>query len=106
VFHLQGDLIDPAHLSACKDMLSTTSTNVLIYAGMDGWRRQMVQQGHELLSATLELADDVRQRITKIPGLHVLHDELVGAEASHDLDPLKVIVDLTGLGMETIRVVA
>src|SRR5215212_10097669 len=42
VFHVQGDLIDRAHLAACADVLATTSTNTLIYAGMDGWRRNMV----------------------------------------------------------------
>ena len=42
VFHVQGDLVDPAHLSACADLLMTTSPNVLIYAAIDGWRRQMV----------------------------------------------------------------
>jgi arginine decarboxylase len=99
VFHLQGDLIDPAHLSACADMLATTSPNVLIYAAMDGWRRQMVQHGHDLLSDTLALAHEVRQCIETLPGLHVLHDELIGAEASHELDPLKVIVDLSDLGI-------
>src|SRR4051795_1821639 len=76
VFHLQGDLVDPAHLSACEDMLATTSTNVLIYAAMDGWRRQMVQDGRRLLSAALDLAQDVRNRIAALPGLQVLHDEL------------------------------
>jgi arginine/lysine/ornithine decarboxylase len=99
VFHLQGDRIDPAHLSACEDMLATTSPNVLIYAAMDGWRRQMVQDGHRLLSAALDLADDVRERITKLPGMHVLHDRLIGVEASHELDPLKVIIDLAELGV-------
>jgi arginine decarboxylase len=99
VFHLQGELIDAAHLSACADMLSTTSSNVLIYAAMDGWRRQMVQHGRQLLSAALDLAGDVRQRVTDLPGLHVLHDELIGAEASHELDPLKVVIDLSELGI-------
>jgi arginine/lysine/ornithine decarboxylase len=99
VFHLQGDRIDPAHLSACEDMLATTSPNVLLYAAMDGWRRQMVQHGHQLLSDTLDLAEGVRQRITDLPGLHVLHDELIGVEASHELDPLKIIIDLTELGV-------
>jgi arginine decarboxylase len=99
VFHLQGDRVDPAHLSACADMLATTSPNVLVYAAMDGWRRQMVQHGHELLSTALDLADEVRQRITKLPGLHVLHDELIGAEASHELDPLKAIIDVSELGI-------
>jgi arginine/lysine/ornithine decarboxylase len=99
VFHLQGDRIDPAHLSACADMLATTSPNVLIYAAMDGWRRQMVQHGRQLLSDTLDLAENVRERITKLSGLHVLHDELLGAEASHELDLLKIIIDVSELGI-------
>jgi arginine/lysine/ornithine decarboxylase len=99
VFHLQGDLVDPAHLRACADMLSTTSPNVLLYAAMDGWRRQMVEQGHDLLTRALDLAEDVRSRLAKIPGLRVLRDELLGAEASHELDRLKVLVDLTDLGI-------
>jgi arginine decarboxylase len=99
VFHLQGDRIDPLHLGACADMLATTSPNVLIYAAMDGWRRQMVQHGHQLLSDVLGLVETVRDRITALPGLHVLSDELIGAEASHELDPLKVIIDVSGLGI-------
>jgi arginine/lysine/ornithine decarboxylase len=99
VFHLQGDRIDPAHLAACSDMLATTSPNVLMYAAMDGWRRQMVQHGNELLSATLDLAEHVRDRIAGRPGLRVLHDELIGVEASHELDMLKVIIDLSELNV-------
>ncbi len=99
VFHLQGERIDPAHLNACADMLATTSANVLVYAAMDGWRRQMVQHGHQLLSDTLDLAEDVRARIAKLPGARVLREQLIGVEASHELDPLKVIIDLDELGI-------
>ena len=45
VFHLQGDLVDPDRLSACADLLMTTSPNVLVYSALDGWRRQMVETG-------------------------------------------------------------
>jgi arginine/lysine/ornithine decarboxylase len=99
VFHLQGDRIDPAHLAACADMLATTSPNTLIYAAMDGWRRQMVQHGHELLGSALDLARELRAAIGDLPGLHVLHDELLGVEASHELDPLKILIDVSGLGI-------
>jgi arginine/lysine/ornithine decarboxylase len=99
VFHLQGDRIDPAFLSACADMLSTTSASVLLYAGMDGWRRQMVEHGHELLGSALALAADARERIAAVPGMHVLHDELLGAEASHELDELKIYIDTSELGI-------
>jgi arginine decarboxylase len=99
VFHLQGDRVDPTFLAACADMLSTTSPNTLIYAAMDGWRRQMVQHGHDLLTGALDLAADVREHIAKIPGLDPLHDALVGAEASHELDELKILVDVSALGI-------
>jgi arginine/lysine/ornithine decarboxylase len=96
-FHVQGDRIDLAHLSACADMLSTTSPNVLVYAGMDGWRRQMVQHGHRMLTDAMSLARDVRQQVAELPGLRVLEDELLDKEASHDLDRLKVLVDVAEL---------
>jgi arginine decarboxylase len=35
-------------------MLSTTSSNILIYAAMHGRRRQKVQHGHQLLSDALD----------------------------------------------------
>jgi arginine/lysine/ornithine decarboxylase len=99
VFHVQGDLVDPSRLAACADLLMTTSPNVMIYAAMDGWRRQMVQHGAELLGAALSLARRVRAEIDDMPGLHVLEDELLGKEASHDLDRLHVLISVAGLGI-------
>jgi arginine/lysine/ornithine decarboxylase len=96
VFHLQGDLVDQDRLSACADLLMTTSPNVMVYAAIDGWRRQMVQHGHELLSAAWDLAGKLRDDIELIPDLQVLDDELIGVEASHDLDCLQVLMDLSG----------
>ena len=60
----------------------TTSPNVLLYAAMDGWRRQMVEHGHELLSNALNLARQVRQEIELIPDVEVLDDELLGVQSS------------------------
>jgi lysine decarboxylase len=99
VFHVQGELVDPKHLSACADLLMTTSPNVLVYSAIDGWRRQMVRGGHDLLAATLELAEQLRQQVEHRPGLHVLREELLQAQASHDLDLLHVLIDVSGLGI-------
>ncbi|GAA3285571.1 ornithine decarboxylase [Dactylosporangium vinaceum] len=99
VFHTQGDLVDPRHLSACADLLMTTSPNVILYAGIDGWRRQMVEHGQRLLADALALTADVRQRLGAIGGLRVLHDELVVKEASRELDPMHVVMDLQELGI-------
>ncbi|MBV9353414.1 MAG: ornithine decarboxylase [Mycobacterium sp.] len=98
VYHVQGDLVDHDRLSACADQLMTTSPNVMLYAALDGWRRQMVQHGYELLGAALELAADVRGRIEQIPDVVVLDDELLGVEASRDLDRLQVMLDVSATG--------
>ncbi|OBH54006.1 ornithine decarboxylase [Mycobacterium colombiense] len=98
VFHVQGDLIDQDRLSGCADLLMTTSPNVLLYAAMDGWRRQMLEHGHELLGAALDLAHQLRADIESLPGVEVLDDELLGAQASHDLDRLQVLMDVSGTG--------
>lgn len=99
VFHVQGDLVDFPHLSACADLLMTTSPNVLIYTAIDGWRRHMVAHGRDLLGAALDLAGQVRARIDALPGLHVLEKEFLRQEASHDLDRLHVVIDLQDLGI-------
>ncbi len=99
VFHVQGDLVDRDRLSACADLLMTTSPNVMVYAALDGWRRQMVEHGRELLSDALQLAGELRNDIELIPDVEVLDDELLGVEASHDLDRLQILVDVSATGM-------
>ena len=98
VFHVQGDLIDRHRLSACADLLMTTSPNVMVYAALDGWRRQMVEHGRQLLGDALELARGLRGDIALIPDVEVLDDELLGVEASHDLYRLQVLIDVSATG--------
>ncbi|MFF2244388.1 aminotransferase class I/II-fold pyridoxal phosphate-dependent enzyme [Arthrobacter sp. NPDC058130] len=99
VYHLQGDLVDPAHLAACADLLMTTSPNAILYSAIDGWRRQMVQHGTELLGNALSLAGRLRTAIDALPGIQVLEDELLTAESSHDLDRMQILMDLSALGI-------
>ena len=99
VFHVQGDLVDADHLSDCADLLMTTSPNVMVYAAIDGWRRHMVAEGTELLGRTLDLAKSARSEIDGLPGLSVMENQLLRKEASHDLDRLQVLIDVSELGI-------
>jgi lysine decarboxylase len=103
VFHVQGDRVDRDRLSACADLLMTTSPNVLVYAAMDGWRRQMVEHGREKLSAALELVRGLRDDIELIPDVEVLDDELLGHQASHDLDRMQILMDVSATGTSGYR---
>jgi arginine decarboxylase len=93
VFHQQGDLVDPAVLKAREDLLGTTSPSSLVYATLDGWRRHMVEHGEALLGAVLALAKDTRAALEDLPGIHVMAAEF-GA-----YDPLKIVLDVSGLGI-------
>ncbi|KZB79315.1 aminotransferase class I/II-fold pyridoxal phosphate-dependent enzyme [Amycolatopsis regifaucium] len=99
VFHLQGDRVDPNVLKAREDLLGTTSPSSLVYATLDGWRRQMALQGKELLAAALKLVSSVRQSVAEIGGLRVLHDEFLGPRLADSVDPLKVVMDVRDLGI-------
>jgi arginine/lysine/ornithine decarboxylase len=82
-------------LAARADLLGTTSPSSLIYAGLDGWRRHMVEHGHALLSTTIELARSTRSALAEIPGIRVLsRSDLVGPDLADDQDPLKIVLDL------------
>jgi lysine decarboxylase len=104
VFHLQGDLIDPAELASRADLLGTTSPNVLLYAGIDAWRRQMVQHGRQLIGGAMELADRTRKAIEDIDGFHVNDaNDFCGPGLADDFDPLPVVIDIGELGTSGYR---
>ncbi|MGD6741389.1 aminotransferase class I/II-fold pyridoxal phosphate-dependent enzyme [Streptomyces sp. BH106] len=104
VFHLQGDLVAPDVLKNRADLWGTTSPSVLIYAGLDGWRRQMALHGRGLLTHALELAAEVRAAIEEIDGMHVHgREDFCGPGLADDLDPLPVVVDLAGPALSGYR---
>ncbi len=99
VFHLQGDRVDPAVLKAREDLLGTTSPTSLVYATLDGWRRMMVEQGERLLGAALSLAHRTRAALSDLDGVAVMGDEFTGPESALSIDPLKIVIDVSGMGI-------
>ncbi|MFF4324933.1 aminotransferase class I/II-fold pyridoxal phosphate-dependent enzyme [Streptomyces sp. NPDC001591] len=99
VFHLQHDRISPEVLAQREDLLGTTSASTLVYATLDGWRRQMVEQGHDLLETALSRARRIRAEIARMPGLRVMDREIVSSGLAAGFDPLKIVIDVRDLGI-------
>ena len=99
VFHLQGDRVDPAVLAAREDLLGTTSPTSLVYATLDGWRRQMVEHGERLLGETLALAQSTRAALSAVDGVAVMGLEFTAPGRAMTIDPLKIVLDVSGLGI-------
>jgi arginine/lysine/ornithine decarboxylase len=59
----------------------------------------MVEQGQELLTAALDRARRLRDAVAELPGLTVLDDHVLGPGKATELDPLKVVIEVGGLGI-------
>jgi len=92
-------------LKAREDLLGTTSSSSLVYATLDGWRRQMVEQGEQVLGAALVRAQKIRTDLAALPGLQVLGREVVRPGGAADLDPLAITVDVRELGISGLQAV-
>lgn len=101
VLHIKGPRVDPGRVAATVGMAQTTSPATFILATIDGCRRQMVLRGRELLDIAIELADDARYRLQRIPGISVLDAESLGV-AAYDLT--KLVIDVHGLGLTGFQV--
>ncbi|SDF90924.1 aminotransferase class I/II-fold pyridoxal phosphate-dependent enzyme [Streptomyces griseoaurantiacus] len=99
VFHLQGERVSPEVLKQREDLLGTTSPSSLVYATLDGWRRQMVRDGFGLLDAALRRAERVRKAVTAMPGLRLMGPEVVEQGLTAELDLLKITIDVRELGI-------
>jgi lysine decarboxylase len=51
-----------------------------------------------LLTAALVSVNELRERIERIPDVEVLDRELLGEEASHDLDRMQILIDVSATG--------
>ncbi|MUG99053.1 aminotransferase class I/II-fold pyridoxal phosphate-dependent enzyme [Scytonema sp. UIC 10036] len=100
MLHIQGNRIDPDRVSKALQLVQSTSPSYILLASLDAARQQMALHGKELMSRTLELAENARSRISQIPGLSVLEispkPAIQGAIA---LDKTRLTVTISGLGL-------
>ncbi|MEJ1932754.1 aminotransferase class I/II-fold pyridoxal phosphate-dependent enzyme, partial [Nostoc sp. NIES-2111] len=98
MLHLQGNRIDVDRVSKALQLLQSTSPSYLLLASLDAARQQMAMFGKELMSRTLQLADEARERISQIAGLSVLHSHRISPGFTA-LDRTRLTVTVSGLGL-------
>jgi arginine decarboxylase len=98
MLHQKGKRIRLDRLKAVLKMFLSTSPNLPMVASLDVARKQMATEGFTLLSRTIELAQETRNRLNGIPGLYCFGQELQGRKGIFALDPTKITVTVKGLG--------
>jgi arginine decarboxylase len=98
MLHQKGDRVRLDRLKAVLKMFLSTSPNLPLVASLDVARKQMATEGERLLSRTIELAVQTRERINRVEGLYCFGEEMQGRKGVFDLDPTKIAVTVKGLG--------
>lgn len=102
MLHIQGNRVDAQRLSKALQLLQSTSPSYILLASLDGARQQMALYGQQLMSQTLQLADEARNQISQIAGLTVL--ELAKTPGFLALDRTRLTVKVSDLGLSGFEV--
>jgi len=97
--HCREGRINISKLEAMLRLVQSTSPNYLLLASLDIARMQMATEGKKLLAQAIALADWVRNQINTIPGLYCFGEEKLGNPGIFSMDPTKITVTVTGLGL-------
>jgi lysine decarboxylase len=98
------DRIDERVLDRAVTLVESTSPNALLTASLDAARREAAVRGQELLAETVSSLAELRERIRAVPGLDVLDERIVGRSGVFAYDPLRLVVDVRGIGATGHRV--
>jgi arginine/lysine/ornithine decarboxylase len=91
----RGQVVDQERLALAYELFETTSPSVAILASMDATRRDHAVKGEKLWGDLLDLADEARADLATIEGVRVLGRERLGGDAAYDLDPSKILLDIS-----------
>ena len=72
MLHVQGERININRLNKALQLTQSTSPSYILLASLDAARQQIALHAKELLTQTLQLAEEARNKISQIPGLSIL----------------------------------
>ncbi|WP_053364521.1 aminotransferase class I/II-fold pyridoxal phosphate-dependent enzyme [Bacillus sp. FJAT-27251] len=99
ILNVKEGLVSSKRVQSIISMLTTTSTSYLLLASLDVARRRLVTEGRELIGATINLAQSIRERVNKIEHLYCVGEEILGSKATFGYDPTKLIISVKDLGI-------
>ena len=95
----RGGRVPTERIRAASGIVQSTSPNEILLASLDLARAQMAGEGRDCLAAAIRAAEELRRHINEIDGLWAFGAEYMGADGMAALDPLKITVQVAGLGL-------
>jgi len=104
MLHVRSRLVSHEEVSRQLAILQSTSPSYLLLASLDAAVAHMESGGEELVRRAVKIANRVREQINGIPGLKCLGEEIVSSGRAVSLDPAKLLISVSGLGLSGHRV--
>lgn len=99
MLHVKGSGVDAGRVAGILQMLQSTSPSYILMASLDLARMQMATEGRKLLGKAIDLAEEARVRINRIPGLRCLDTQQVKEWGDLTLDATKLTISVKELGL-------
>ncbi|CAI8616685.1 unnamed protein product [Vicia faba] len=97
MLHMSGDIVDKDKISRCLRTLQPTSPSFLLLASLDAARAQLSESPDVIFNQAVELANEAKNLLKRIPGISVLeHSSFPNFLA---MDPLRLTVGFWELGL-------
>ena len=100
IHRARGSVVSADRLHAAFNLLCSTSPSHLALASLDLSRRDLARDGRERFAAATERALALRAALAALPGLDVLEASAFAGLRTLTLDPLRMTIDVSGLGVD------
>ena len=94
-----AELLDEHVVDRVVTLVESTSPNSLLLGSLDAARRFAAVEGAALLAETVDGLRKTRAAIAALPGLAVLDERMTERPSVFDYDPLRLAIDVRGLGI-------
>ncbi|WP_432642538.1 aminotransferase class I/II-fold pyridoxal phosphate-dependent enzyme [Acidaminococcus sp.] len=99
LLQVRYERLRPEAMEQAMSLVTTTSPNYLLMGALDGARAQLEEKGAAMAEASVRAAAVLRKALHQVPGLPVLENELNGKGGVVALDPGKVTIQVSQLGI-------
>jgi len=97
MLHMSGDIVDKEKISRCLQTLQSTSPSYLLLASLDAARAQLSESPAIVFKQAIELANEAKFLLKRIPGVSVLDNS--SFPHSPAFDPFRLTVGFWELGL-------
>lgn len=97
MLHMSGSIVDRERICRCLQTLQSTSPSYLLLASLDAARAQLSEKPGTVFNEVMDLANEAKNSIKRIPGISVL--ESTTFEKFPFFDPLRLTVGVWELSL-------